>query len=142
MTDADMKKLLTEIKTIAIIGAKDKEGHPVDRVGRYMLRAGYTVIPVHPTRKGVWGLTTYQAIGELPETPDAVVLFRASEYCAAHAREVLGLKSLPKVFWMQEGISCPESKALMEQAGVAVVQNLCIKIEHERLLAGNPLGRL
>lgn len=142
MSDAEIRKLLTEIRTIAIIGAKDKEGQPVDRVGRYLLSAGYAVIPVHPVRKGVWGLVTRTTVGELPETPDAVVLFRASEYCSAHAREALALAPPPKAFWMQEGISCPESRALMEQAGVAVLQNVCIKKEHERLLAGSPLGKL
>lgn len=144
LTDAEIKKLLGEIKTIAIIGAKDKEGQPVDRVGRYLLAHGYTLVPVHPVRKNVWGLETYPSINELPSGViiDALVLFRASEYCAAHAREALQLAPLPKVFWMQEGIFCPESTKLMEEAGVAVVQNRCIKIEHERLLAGMALGRL
>lgn len=142
MTDAQVKSILNEIKSIAIIGAKDKEGQPVDTVGRYLLRAGYTLVPVHPVRKDVWGLKTYASIEELPETPDAVVLFRASEHCAAHAREVLWLRSLPKVFWMQESISCPESAAMLERVGVAVLQNVCIKKEHERLLAGSPLGKL
>ena len=142
LSDTEMKKLLAQIRTIAIIGAKDKEGQPVDNVGRYLMAHGYTVVPVHPVRQGVWGLPTYLAVNDLPETPDAVVLFRASEYCAAHAREVLKMKPLPGVFWMQEGIVCPESTRLMEDAGVTVLQNVCIKKEHERLLAGSPLGRL
>lgn len=144
MTDAEMKTLLAGLKTIAVIGAKDKEGQPVDGVGRYLLRAGYTVLPVHPARKDVWGLHTYAKLDDLPPglVVDAVVLFRASEHCAAHAREALRLSPLPKVFWMQEGIACPESGALMEAAGVAVVENLCIKKEHKRLLAGSPLGKM
>lgn len=144
LSDTEIKKILTQIKSIAIIGAKDKEGQPVDRVGRYLIAQGYQVIPVHPVRKDVWGLTTYRALNDLPEGvfPDAVVLFRASEYCEAHAREVLQLKPLPKVFWMQEGIFCPEALGLMEEAGVAALQNVCIKIEHERLVAGIQLGRL
>lgn len=147
MTDAQIRQLLNEIKTIAIIGAKDKPGQPVDTVGRYLIDAGYTLLPVHPVRKNVWGLDTYTSLDELTAGPDgiavdAVVLFRASEYCAGHAREALRLKPLPRVFWMQEGISCPESARLMREAGVAVLENVCIKKEHERLLAGLAIGRL
>ena len=139
LADAEMRKLLAEIKSIAIIGAKDKPGQPVDNVGAYLINAGYEVIPVHPVRRGVWGLETYANIRDIPHTPDAVVLFRASEHCAEHARETLELKPLPRVFWMQEGIECPESSRLLGQVGVTVLQNVCIKKEHERLLAGRPL---
>ena len=136
-----MKKLLSEIKTIAIVGAKDKPGQPVDDVARYLMQAGYTIIPVHPKRSDVWGLTTYPEVGSIPQVPDAVVLFRASEYCADHAREVLALPGKPKVFWMQLGIHNDEARKLMEEAGIAAVQNLCIKVEHQKLFgAGIGLG--
>lgn len=142
MTDSEIRKLLAEIKTVAIIGAKDKPGQPVDRVGRYLLAAGYTVLPVHPARKEVWGLAARPTMNDLPEGPEAVVLFRAPEYCAGHAREALRLRPLPRVFWMQEGISSPEAEALLAPAGVSVLSNVCILKEHERLLAGRPLGSL
>lgn len=142
ITNIEMKELLTGLKSIAIVGAKDKPGQPVDNVGRYMIAAGYEVIPVHPVRKDVWGLPTYASLDDLPHGPDAVVLFRASEYCAEHARETLRLAPLPKVFWMQEGISNQEASDLMRAAGVLVLDNICIKKEHERLVAGIPLGKL
>lgn len=136
-----MKKLLSEIKTIAIVGAKDKPGQPVDDVARYLMRAGYEIIPVHPKRSDVWGLPTYTEVGAIPQVPDAVVLFRASEYCADHAREVLALPGKPKVFWMQLGISNPEAVKLMEEAGITAMQNLCLKIEHQKIFgAGIGLG--
>lgn len=145
-TDNEIRNLLRNIKTIAIVGAKDKAGQPVDMVGRYLMAAGYTVLPVHPVRKAVWGLTTYASLEDIPPLPgtplDALVLFRASEHCPAHAREALLRQPLPRLFWMQEGISSQEAAALMQEAGVAVVQNLCIKTEHERLVAGIPLGAL
>lgn len=131
--DKEIKKILGEAKTIAIIGAKDKPSQPVDRVGRYLLAKGYTVYPVHPKREQVWGLTAYKDVGSLPVLPDVVVLFRAAEYCAGHAHEVLALPGKIKLFWMQLGIACPESMRLMREAGISAVQDACIMVEHKRL---------
>ena len=58
-SDTELAALLGQVKTIAIVGAKDKPGQPVDRVGRYLIEAGFTVIPVHPKRTSVWGLAAY-----------------------------------------------------------------------------------
>ncbi|CAK7049819.1 MAG: putative protein YccU [Desulfovibrio sp.] len=132
--DELLRAILRDAKTIAIVGAKDAPGQPVDGVGRYLMNAGYTVIPVHPARKDVWGLQTYKSIADLPGPVDIIDLFRAAEYCPAHAREVLELPWRPRAFWMQVGIESPEATALLEPAGVSVVQNVCIKVEHRRLL--------
>lgn len=129
-----LRTLLRDAKTIAIAGAKDVPGQPVDGVGRYLMAAGYTVIPVHPMRQNVWGLPTYKSLGDLPGPVDIINLFRAAECCPDHAREVLDLPWRPQVFWMQLGIESPEATALLEPAGITVVQAACIKVEHMRLL--------
>lgn len=129
-----MRTLLSEARTIAVIGAKDKSGQPVDRVGRYLIQAGYQIIPVHPTRKNVWGLQTYTSLAEVPCPIDIVNVFRAPQYCPDHARETLALSPHPKLFWMQLGIASPEAASLVGKAGIAVVEDLCIMIEHNRLL--------
>ncbi|WP_303236936.1 CoA-binding protein [uncultured Bilophila sp.] len=134
LSDDRMRTLLSEARTIAVIGAKDKPGQPVDRVGRYLIQAGYQVIPVHPTRKNVWGLETYTTLAEVPCPIDIVNVFRAPQYCPDHARETLALSPLPKLFWMQLGIVSPEASALVGKAGIAVVEDLCIMVEHNRLL--------
>lgn len=132
--DAQMlRDLLSGVRKIAIVGAKDAPGQPVDRVGRYLIGKGFTIFPVHPVRKDVWGLPTYKTIGDLPEAVDLVDVFRAPEYCPDHAREVLALPEKPGVFWMQLGISSPEAASLMENAGVRVVQDACLMVEHRRL---------
>lgn len=64
MSDERLRAALAEAKTIAIVGAKDKQGQAVDDVGRYLIAAGYRVIPVHPVRKNVWGLNTYASLAE------------------------------------------------------------------------------
>ena len=134
LDDRLMRAMLGESRSIAIIGAKDKPGQAVDRVGRYLLEQGYRVVPVHPMRKSVWGLPVVPSIAELPEPVDIINLFRAPEYCFGHAQEVLQLGWRPKLFWMQLGIRSPEARQALAQTGITVVENLCIMVEHARLL--------
>ncbi len=134
LPDHILRQLLQESRKIAIIGAKDKEGQPVDTVGRYLIAQGYDVFPVHPVRKRVWGREAWPSVKDLPEPVDIIDLFRAPEYCPAHAREVIELSWKPKMFWMQLGIRSPEAGRLLFDAGIGVIEDLCIKIEHARLL--------
>ena len=137
-SDESIRLLLKECRTIAVVGAKDKPGQPVDEVGRYLLACGYTIIPIHPKRKDVWGLTTYASLAEVPVPVDIVDVFRAPDFCAGHARETLRLASRPRCFWMQLGISNKEAESLVEDAGILSVSDKCIKIEHARLLGAPP----
>lgn len=129
----EMKKILGQVKTIAIIGAKDKSGQPVDNVGRYLIRAGFTVYPVHPKRQTVWGLRTYTTILDIPDQIDLIDVFRAPEFCPDHAREVLQLKKLPLIFWLQQGIVSEESRKILQGKPVLFVQDKCLMIEHKRI---------
>ena len=132
--DDDIRQLLQKTRSIAIVGAKDKAGQPVDRVGRSLLDAGYTVYPVHPVRERVWELPAYKCLADLPQPVEIVNIFRAPAYCPDHAREVLALPWKPLCFWMQEGIRSPEAGQLLFAAGIRVIEDLCIKTEHARLL--------
>lgn len=128
-----MRAMLQSVRTIAVVGAKDDPGEAVDGVGRYLLKAGYTLFPVHPKRETVWDLPAYKTLGDIPEPVDMVDLFRAAEYCPDHARETLALHPRPRVFWMQLGIRSPEATAVLEKEGITVVQDLCVKVEHRRV---------
>ena len=134
LTDAIARDIFRAARTIAVVGAKDVPGQPVDRVGRYLINAGFTVIPVHPKRKEVWGLAAYPSLAAIDGPVDIVDLFRAPGYCAEHAREALAMSPRPAVFWMQLGISSPEASVLLEGSGVVVVDNACIMVEHNRVL--------
>lgn len=125
--------LLRTAGSIAIVGAKDKPGQPVDRVGRYLLEHGFIVYPVHPVRRSVWGLDVFPSLADLPQPVDIINLFRASDACPRHARETLALPWRPRCFWMQEGIFSAEARALLEPEGVLVVENACIMVEHQLL---------
>ncbi len=139
MFDDARRMLLRNARRIAILGAKDKAGQPVDRVGRYLLAAGYQVYPVHPVRRKVWGLPAWPDCAALPQPVDIIVLFRAPAYCAAHAAEVLALPWRPAAFWMQQGIRSPEAGGLLAGRGIAVIEDACIMTEHIRLLGGDNL---
>ena len=130
-----LRNILTLPKTIAIVGAKDKPGQAVDGVGRYLVEAGYTVVPVHPVAGEVWGLKAYPSLADVPVDIDIVDVFRAPEFCTAHAREAAALPHRPQAFWMQLGISSADARSVAEAAGMDVVEDACIKIEHRQLFA-------
>ena len=132
--DDELKALLQKVKAIAVIGAKDKPGQPVDMVGRYLIDAGFEVYPVHPVRKGVWGLETYPSLLDVPVPVDLVDVFRAPQFCAGHAREALGLERAPMGFWMQSGIASKEAAEILGGTDVVVVQDACLMVEHRRLM--------
>jgi len=134
LLDDELKGILAQVKTIAVIGASDRPDRPVDMVGRYLIQAGYTVIPVHPKRKTVWGLDAFASVLDVPVALDILDLFRAPEFIPDHARECAALIPAPKVFWMQTGIRSPEAGAVLMGTGVKVVEDLCLSVEHQRLL--------
>lgn len=131
--NSTLKELLVPGKTIALVGAKDRPGTEVDMVGRFMIAAGFRVIPVHPARATVWGIPARKTLAEIDEPIDIVNLFRAPASCPAHAAEVLALSRRPACFWMQSGIASPEARAMLAPAGVVVVEDRCIMVEYRRL---------
>ena len=137
MHDDDLRSILARVKNIAVIGAKDKPG-PVDRVGRYLIEAGFTVFPVHPVRKEVWGLPVSPTLADVPERIDLVDVFRAPEFCLAHAEESAALALRPLLFWMQSGIVNEQARAVALAAGIHVVEDACLMVEYRRFF---PFGR-
>jgi Predicted CoA-binding protein len=135
-SDTELAALLRQVKTIAIVGAKDKPGQPVDGVGRYLIMAGFAIYPVHPKRTTVWGLPAYPTLADVPVPIDLVDLFRAAEACPDHAREVLALSPRPRAFWMQSGIVSAEARELLKGSGVFVVEDRCLMVDHAQLLGG------
>lgn len=131
--DKELAGLLREVKTIAVVGAVDKPGRPVDRPGRTMIEMGFDIIPVHPARSNVWGLPTYKSVTDIPVAVDVVDLFRNAQFCPDHAREVLQMDPLPKIFWMQSGIASPEARQILADTGITVIEDRCLMVELQRL---------
>ncbi len=131
-TDRELKTLLENTRSIAVLGIKAGEHEDAFRVPRYLQRHGFAIRPVSPKLAEVLGERAVASVGELAGPIDMLNVFRAPEHIAGHVEEILAMKSRPKSVWLQLGIAHP-STARLETAGIAVVEDLCLMVEHARL---------
>jgi uncharacterized protein len=134
-SDNYIRGILNTVKTIAMVGASEKENRPSYFAFKYLLERGYTMIPVNPGRAGekMLGQPIYARLADIPVPVDMVDIFRASQYALPVVQEALTLTPRPQVIWMQLGVRNDEAAALAEANGVKVVMNRCPKIEYGRL---------
>jgi uncharacterized protein len=134
--DADLRTVLALPKTIAIVGASTNPARPVYGVMAYMLRAGYRCIPVNPGQAGreILGQRVFARLADIPEPVDIVDIFRRQEALAGVVDEALALAPTPKAIWMQLDLRDDVAAAKAEAAGMTVVMDRCIKVEHARVL--------
>ena len=135
--DSYIAGILDEVKTIALVGASNKEDRPSYRVMKYMQDHGYRVIPVNPGMAGqsILGETVYAGLDAIPGAFEMVDIFRNSEAAAAVADEAVAAAPTKgvKAVWMQLEVRNDAAAARAEQAGLKVVMNRCPKIELARL---------
>src|ERR1700719_209209 len=133
--DSDIRGILNTVKTIAMVGAREKESRPSYFAFKYLLERGYRMIPVNPGHAGedMLGQRIYARLADIPEPIDMVDIFRGSQYALAIVQEALALRPPPQVIWMQLGVRNDEAAALAEANGMKVVMNRCPKIEYGRL---------
>jgi predicted CoA-binding protein len=133
--DSYIRGILNTVKTIAMVGASEKENRPSYFAFKYLLERGYTMIPVNPGHDGhtMLGQRIYARLSDIPVPVDVVDIFRASQYALGIVQEVLTLKPRPQVIWMQLSVRNDEAAALAEANGLKVVMNRCPKIEYGRL---------
>jgi predicted CoA-binding protein len=124
--------ILTTAKTIAIVGLSPNELRASHFVGFYMRRHGYRIVPVNPREKAILGETSYPSIGEIPFPIDVVDVFRAPDAVPDIAREAV--KAGAKALWCQYNVISPEGGDIAERAGLKVVMDRCMKVEHARHL--------
>jgi uncharacterized protein len=134
-SDDSIRGILSIVKTIAMVGASEKENRPSYFAFKYLLERGYRMIPVNPGHAGetMLGQKTYAKLSDIPEPVDMIDIFRGSQYATAVVQEALALKPRPQVIWMQLGVRNDEAAALAEANGLKVVMNRCPKIEYGRL---------
>lgn len=134
-SDDDIRAILHEVHTIAMVGASPNTVRPSYFVLKYLLEKGYRVIPVNPGQAGktILGQTVYGRLADIPGPVDMVDIFRSSEAAAAVVDEALALDPLPQVIWMQLGVRNNVAAARAEAAGLRVVMDRCPKIEYGRL---------
>jgi hypothetical protein len=134
-SDADIRRILTSVKTIALVGASANSARPSYIVLKYLLERGYKMLPINPGLAGkpVLGAMAYASLKAAPGPIDMVEIFRASEYAGGVVDEALGLDPLPRVIWMQLGVRDEAAAERARARGVEVVMNRCPKIEWGRL---------
>lgn len=114
-----------------MVGLSPRPERPSHGVARYLIAQGYKVIPVNPTVDEVLGLKSYPDLKSIPEPVDVVDIFRRSEHVPPIVEQAIEIGA--KAVWMQLGVMHAEAAARAEAAGLAVVMNRCISIEHQRL---------
>jgi predicted CoA-binding protein len=134
-TDAELRQLLEQARTVAVVGIKDLESEDAYRIPQYLQTHGYRIVPVNPKLDGVLGQTAHASLRDVDEPVDIVNLFRATEHLPLHVDEILAMRPHPKAVWMQLGIHHGHEAARMRAVGIAVVQDRCIMVEHRRLIA-------
>lgn len=128
---------MLELETVAVIGCSTTEGKAAHDVPAYLQRHGYDVVPVNPFADEILGVEAADSLAEVEADVDLVDVFRPSEEVPGIVDEVRERKESRgdvSALWLQLGISDDEAAARAEEAGLEVVQDRCIKVEHGRLM--------
>lgn len=131
--DEKIKELISNTKTIAVLGIKPEShsNQPAFYVPKYMANAGYEIIPVpvyYPEVTEILGKKVYRKLTDIPQDIDLVNVFRRSEDIPKHVDDILAKQ--PKAVWFQLGIVNDEVAETLANAGIKVVQDLCLMVEH------------
>jgi predicted CoA-binding protein len=135
--DEKLEALLDTAKTVAVVGIKDRESEDAFRIPHYLQRAGFRIVPVNPKLDSVLGEKCVASLSQVERPIDIVNLFRASEHVPGHVDEILRMNPLPKAVWMQLGIHHGPSAQRLRDAGIEVVQDRCIMVDHRRLFGAS-----
>lgn len=128
---AAVKQILADAKTIAIVGLSPDEDRDSNKVAKYLIAAGYDVIPVYPKEEAILGQKVYRSLAEIDRPVDVVNIFRKADALAAVAEEAI--KIAPKLVWAQIGCYDDAAEAKVREAGIAIVTHRCLMVEHRKI---------
>ena len=123
-------QILRVVKTIAVVGLSSNPMRASHGVAEYLKTAGYRIIPVNPNETEVLGEKAYARLEDIPEQVDVVDVFRRAEEVPSVAQSAIRIGA--KVLWMQLGIENAEAAEKARAAGLVVVENSCLMVEHKR----------
>src|SRR4051812_4343912 len=126
-----IKEILETYKTIAVVGLSSQSSRPSYGVSRYMQGAGYRIIPVNPNESEVLGEKAYPSLDDVPGNVEIVDIFRRAEYVPDIVEAAIRRKA--RVIWMQLGIVHEAAAARARAAGLEVVMDRCILIDHRAI---------
>jgi predicted CoA-binding protein len=133
-TIAQLRRILKDNHTIAIVGLSADWYRPSYFAAKYMQEHGFRIIPVNPKYTEILGEKCYPDLTSIPEKVDMVDVFRKSADCPPIAKEAVAIGA--KVLWLQLGVENDEAKTIAESGELEFVQNRCVKIEYARLFGG------
>ena len=129
-----IRSILKENKSIAVVGLSANWNRPSFFASKYMQQKGYKIIPVNPRYSEILGEKCYKSLLDIKEKVDIVDCFRKSDDILPIATDAIKIKA--KVLWMQLSVFNEDAAILSRNAGLKVVQDRCVKIEHARLFGG------
>ena len=129
-----IRSILKENKSIAVVGLSANWNRPSFFAAKYMQQKGYKIIPVNPRYSEILGEKCYKSLLDIEEKVDIVDCFRKSDDILPIATDAIKIKA--KVLWMQLSVFNEDATVLSRNAGLKVVQDRCVKIEHARLFGG------
>ncbi|MFN0117584.1 MAG: CoA-binding protein [Elusimicrobiota bacterium] len=130
-TSQEIKEILSQTKSIAVVGISPKEERPSHWISKYLVDHGFHVVGVNPGHSEILGIKVYKSLSEVPESVDMVDLFIRSENVPSVVDEAISRKV--KFIWMQEGVINNAAAEKAIEAGLKVVMNKCIYKEHANL---------
>ena len=132
--DRELRILLGDARTIAVVGLSSKPGRPSLGVAAYLQDHGYRVIPVNPRETEVLGERAYPSLVDIPDDieVDVVDVFRRPQETLEVAREAVQIGA--KVLWLQEGIVSDEAYGIASAAGLDVIMGVCIRQTRRRVI--------
>jgi uncharacterized protein len=130
--DEGIQKLLTDAKTIAVVGASPKPWRDSGSIAEFLQRKGYKIYPVNPKYDEVLGMKCYRDLKSIPEKIDIVDIFRNPDTVEPVIDEAIAVGA--KAVWMQLGVVNTRAAQKAEKAGLAVVMDRCIAIEYRALM--------
>jgi predicted CoA-binding protein len=133
-TAAERLRILQEARTIAMVGLSANSMRPSHFVAIYMLAQGYHVIPVNPKETQILGQRCYASLRDIPEPVDIVDIFRDPAAVPPLVEDAIAIGA--KVVWMQLGVVNEAAAGRAQDAGLEVVMDRCVKIEHGRFFGG------
>jgi uncharacterized protein len=131
-SDADLGALLEKRPVIALVGASGRPTRPSYEVMEALLDAGYDVTPVNPNERQVLGRICYPSLRDVPHRIDLVDVFRRAEETPAVARDAVAIGA--RTLWLQLGVVNEEAARIAREAGLTVVMDRCLIVEHRRLI--------
>jgi predicted CoA-binding protein len=126
MTNPNLGEILGASTTIAVVGASSNEKKAANRIPRWLLKAGFTVIPVNPTAEEILGQKVYKSLADIPVPVDIVDVFRPSEEAAGVAEQAAAIGA--KTVWLQLGITSDKARSVAKKAGMNFVEDNCLGV--------------